>query len=106
MQPLVSQPWCSTPGLGIGVRDPGIGHLGEFMINDSGAAIYFFYVFGVFAAPLVVALFWTAAGCAIKSFWSFFLPPSSTSTPGFLELIDLICGFGFSQPAWHYVCGV
>jgi integrase family protein with SAM-like domain len=25
---------------------------------------------------------------------------------GFLELIDLICGFGFSRPAWHYAYGV
>ena len=24
----------------------------------------------------------------------------------FLELIDMICGFGSSRPAWHYVCGV
>ena len=25
---------------------------------------------------------------------------------GFLEVIDLISGFGLSRPAWHYVCGV
>ena len=25
---------------------------------------------------------------------------------GFLELIDLIGGFVFSRPAWHYACGV
>jgi len=25
---------------------------------------------------------------------------------GFLELIDLICGFCFSRPAWHYAYGV
>ena len=25
---------------------------------------------------------------------------------GFLELIDLICGFVFSPPTWHYACGV
>ncbi len=25
---------------------------------------------------------------------------------GFSELIDLICGFGFSRPAWHYAYGV
>ena len=25
---------------------------------------------------------------------------------GFWELIDLMCGFGFSRRAWHYACGV
>jgi hypothetical protein len=25
---------------------------------------------------------------------------------GFLQLIDLICGFCFSRRPWHYACGV
>jgi hypothetical protein len=35
----------------------------------------------------------------------FRLPKLNFNT-GFLELIDLICGFVFSRPAWHYACGV
>lgn len=45
-----------SPGLGVGVAEPGIEYF--FAINDSGSPIYLFYVFGIYAVFLLIALFW------------------------------------------------
>jgi hypothetical protein len=77
--------------LGVGVRDAGLGDLGDFTINDSGAIIYFFYVFGAYALLLLVALFWSAPGWRQKILLVLILGSKLTPTyPFFWLLINLI----------------
>ncbi|MGZ8411026.1 MAG: hypothetical protein ACXWVS_14105 [Hyphomicrobium sp.] len=80
-----------SPGLGVGVRDAGLGDLGAFTINDSGAAIYFFYVFGAYALVLLIALFWSAPGWRQKILLVLILGSKLTPTyPFFWLLMNLI----------------
>jgi hypothetical protein len=80
-----------SPGLGIGVRDAGLGDLGSFTINDSGAAVFFFYVFGGYALLLLVALFWSTPGWRRKILLVIVLASKLTPTyPFFWLLINLI----------------
>lgn len=48
-----------SPGLGAGIADP---NLQGYAINDSGALIYFFYVFGCFSPLLLLALLTSIPG--------------------------------------------
>lgn len=80
-----------SPGIGIGVRDSGLANVAEFSINDSGAAIYFLYVFGAYAVVLLIALFWAANGWRYKVMLVIILTSKLMPTyPFFWLLIKLI----------------
>jgi hypothetical protein len=88
-----------SPGLGIGVRDAGLGELSYFTINDSGAAVFFFYVFGGYALLLLVALFWSTPGWRQKILLVIVFASKLTPTyPFFWLLINLIT-WGSLAPA-------
>jgi hypothetical protein len=80
-----------SPGLGIGVRDAGLGGLVEYTINDSGAAIYFVYVFGLSALVVLLALIWGARGWRNKIVLALILSSKLTPTyPFFWLLMNMI----------------
>lgn len=80
-----------SPGLGIGVRDAGLGVLDSFTINDSGAAVFFFYVFGGYALLLIFALLWCTAGWRHQILLIIVLSSKLTPTyPFFWLMINLI----------------
>jgi hypothetical protein len=76
-----------SPGLGIGVRDAGLGELAEYTINDSGAAIYFVYVFGLSALVLLIALICGSKGWRNKIIVAIVLSSKLTPTYPFFWLL-------------------
>ena len=76
-----------SPGLGIGVRDAGLGELAEYTINDSGAAIYFVYVFGLSAVVVLIALIWGVRGWRNKILLALILSSKLTPTYPFFWLL-------------------
>lgn len=80
-----------SPGLGIGVRDTVLVDLGNVPLNDSSVAIYLFYVFGVYALVLMIALFCAPSGWRNKVLLVLILTSKLAPTyPFFWLLINVI----------------